>query len=157
MSSSDMTDFYDFRNSKQRMSGISQVSGTFLSLSSLGISATLVRPTLIRLSTSRLENSSVIPSIFPSLEWQLSRNSSLTWREWEGKVRGVRAQQDEGKNLKEQNSYDICVCQTPSDDTFHFLLWWLVQKVFSPIKCNRSKRKPKMNHLDKMCDNRGNP
>lgn len=141
------------------MSGISQVSGTFLSLSSLGISATLVRPTLIRLSTSRLENSSVIPSIFPSLEWQLSRNSSLTWRKGEGKVRGVRVQQDDGKNLKKLTnfflSYDICACQTPSDDTFHVLPWWFIQKVFSPIKSDKSKRKPKMNHLDKMCDSRG--
>lgn len=53
---------------------------TFLSLSSLGISATLLRPTLMRLSSSRLENSCVIPSIFPSSERQLSRTSSFTCR-----------------------------------------------------------------------------
>lgn len=51
---------------------------TFLSLSSLGISATLHRPTLMRLSSSRLENSPVIPSIFPFSQRQLSRTSSFT-------------------------------------------------------------------------------
>lgn len=53
---------------------------TFLSFSSLGISAILVRPTFMRLSVSRLENSSVMPSIFPSLETQLSSISSLIWK-----------------------------------------------------------------------------
>lgn len=56
-------------------------SVTFLSLSSLGMSATLVRPTLMRLSSSRFENSAVIPSIFPSPERQLSRTSSWTCRQ----------------------------------------------------------------------------
>lgn len=45
------------------------------------MSVTLVRPTLIRLSSSRFPNSAVIPSIFPSLERQLSRTSSWTWGE----------------------------------------------------------------------------
>lgn len=52
---------------------------TFFSLSSFGISSKVVRRTLMRLSVSRLQNSSVMPSILPSTARQLSRTNSWTW------------------------------------------------------------------------------
>lgn len=53
--------------------------GTFLSLASLGRFDTEINPTFIKLRYSRLTNSAVRPSIFPSLDLQFSNTSSCTW------------------------------------------------------------------------------
>lgn len=52
---------------------------TFLSLGSLGRLDTETNPTFIKLRYSRLTNSAVRPSIFPSFDLQFSSTSSCTW------------------------------------------------------------------------------
>lgn len=52
---------------------------TFLSFPSLGRLQTEIKPTFIKLRNSRLTNSAVRPSIFPSADRQLSSTSSRTW------------------------------------------------------------------------------
>lgn len=51
---------------------------TFLSLASLGRLDREINPTFIKLRYSRLTNSAVRPSIFPSFDLQFSRTSSCT-------------------------------------------------------------------------------
>lgn len=52
---------------------------TFLSFASLGRLETVIKQTFIKLRNSRLTNSAVRPSIFPSADRQLSSTSSRTW------------------------------------------------------------------------------
>lgn len=52
---------------------------TFLSFPSLGKLETEINPTFIKLRNSRLTNSAVRPSTFPSPDRQLSSTSSRTW------------------------------------------------------------------------------
>lgn len=53
---------------------------TFFSFPSFGRLDTEIKPTFIKLRNSRLTNSAVRPSIFPSTDRQLSRTSSRTWK-----------------------------------------------------------------------------
>lgn len=125
--------------------GVHHAPCTFLSLSSLGISATVVNPTLMRLSLSRLENDSVIPSIFPSLDRQLSRTSSLIWKE--GQARG-----EVNGHGRPKTSW----CSTPSGEpvtSFHFDD--SNRKYFPSFQSHNSKKAHKT-HLDTLFgDSRG--